>query len=120
MIKKNTFILLIFTTFLCGFNMNAQETNTDNEEIKALINKKRAYNKQFGFGYRIQLFNGLETSAKKIKSKFSIENPTIKTYLRYYKPEWKVRIGNYKTKLEADKALNIFKKDYPGAIIVPL
>ena len=120
MIKKNTFLLVIMVSFLSIYSLSAQEKNTDNEKIKSLIEKKRAYNKEFGFGFRIQLFNGLETRAKKIRSKFSIENPTIRTYLRYDRPEWKIRVGNYKTKLEADKALNIFKESYPGAIIVPL
>ena len=107
-------------SFLSVYTVNSQNKETDNEKIKSLIKKKRAYNKEYGFGFRIQLFNGLETRAKKIKSKFAIENPKIRTYLRYSKPEWKVRVGNYKTKLEADKALNIYKDSYPGAIVVPL
>lgn len=120
MIKKNIYILILIFSFTGIYNTNAQDKTSENEKITSLINKKRAYNKAYGFGFRIQLYNGLETQAKKIKSKFSIENPEIKTYLRYFKPEWKVRVGNYKTKLEADKALNIFKEDYPGAIIIPL
>ena len=120
MVKNKVFLLVIMFSFLSVYTINSQNKNTDSKQIKSLIKKKISYNKEFGFGFRIQLFNGLETRAKKLKSKFSIENPEIRTYLRYSKPEWKVRVGNYKTKLEADKALNIFKENYPGAIIVPL
>ena len=120
MVKKNIFLFVIIFSFTGVYSSIAQNKITDNEKVKTLIKKKRTYNKEFGFGYRIQLFNGLETNARKIKSRFSIENPNIKTYLRYSKPEWKIRVGNYKTKLEADKALNVFKENYPGAIIIPL
>ena len=43
--------LLIF--FIGSLSISAQNQNNDNEKIKELISKKRAYNKRFGFGYRI-------------------------------------------------------------------
>jgi hypothetical protein len=37
--------------------------------------------------------------------------------LSYESPEWKVRVGNYKTRLEADRALLKFKEKFTGAIV---
>jgi hypothetical protein len=38
----------------------------------------------------------------------------------YNSPEWKVQVGNYKTKLEADKDLIKFQKKITGIIVVPM
>lgn len=97
-----------------------QETKTEQEYIQDLIAKKRAFNQENGYGFRIQLYNGLETESKKIKSKFEVEFPEIQTYLTYQSPEWKIQIGLYRTRLEADRALLQYKKKFSGAIVVPI
>ena len=88
--------------------------------INELIAKKKEFNKDFKHGYRIQLYNGFEVEAKKTEAKFRIEFPEILTYLLYRQPEWKIQVGTYKTKLEADRALLGIKKEFPEAIVVPL
>jgi len=52
--------------------------------------------------------------------KFKIDFPEIKTYLVYRQPEWKIQVGFYKTKLEADRALLDLKRKYGSAIVIPL
>lgn len=98
----------------------AQELKADNLLIEEFIEKKKEFNKEFGYGYRIQLYNGFEVEAKKVKEKFKIDFPDIKTYVVYSQPEWKIQVGTYKTKLEADRALLEIKKDFLSAIVVPL
>lgn len=98
----------------------AQELKADNLIIEEFIEKKKEFNKEFGYGYRIQLYNGFEVEAKKVKEKFKIDFPDIKTYVVYRQPEWKIQVGTYKTKLEADRALLEIKKDFLSAIVVPL
>lgn len=110
--------LLIF--FIGSINISAQNQDNDNEKIKSLISKKRAYNKRFGFGYRIQLYNGNERLARSTKGKFEVEFPEIYSKLEYNEPEWKVQVGNYKTKLEADKDLILFQKEFSGIIVIPM
>ncbi len=108
--------------FLLAFNTvgYSQEIKTEQEHIKNLIAKKRAFNSENGYGFRIQLYNGFETESKKIKSKFELDFPEIKTYLIYQSPEWKIQIGLFRTRLEADKALLNYKKKFSGAIVVPV
>jgi len=38
----------------------------------------------------------------------------------YESPEYKVRVGQYRTKLEAERALILIRKEFPNAIIVKL
>jgi len=112
-----SFLAIGFFSFQSGY---AQDQKTDNELISELISKKRNFNKEFGYGYRIQLYNGFEVEAKKTRAKFRLDFPEIKTYLIYRQPEWKIQVGVYKTKLEADRALSNIKRKYESAIVIPL
>ena len=112
-----SFLLFIFTGTATIFS---QSQDNDNQKIKTLISKKREYNKKYGFGFRIQLYNGNESQAKQVKAKFGAVNNDVKSYLKFESPEWKVHVGNYKNKLEADKALLAFKDNFSGAIVIPL
>ena len=116
--QQNIYITLLFL-FLC-FGGFSQTQKNDEQLIKEFISKKRKFNKDYGFGYRIQLYNGFEIEAKKIRAKFKIEFPDNKTFLLYQQPEWKIQIGHYKTRLEADRALLALKKKFPNSIVIPL
>jgi hypothetical protein len=117
---KSILIALAFV-FYCGIQAtSAQSQTNDNEKIDAFIEKKRAYNKRNGFGYRIQLYNGSENRAKSIRGRFEIEFPTLKTYLNYTAPEWKIQVGNFKTTLMADKTLLEISEKFSGAIVIPI
>ena len=119
---KKTVIIscLFFVGFLTSQSIYSQSKKYDSTLINELISKKRSFNKEFGYGFRIQLYNGFETEAKKTETKFKINFPEIKTYLLYRQPEWKIQVGFYKTKLEADRALLDLKRKYGSAIVIPL
>jgi len=119
---KKTVIIscLFFVGFLTSQSIYSQSKKSDSTLINELISKKRSFNKEFGYGFRIQLYNGFETEAKKTETKFKINFPEIKTYLLYRQPEWKIQVGFYKTKLEADRALLDLKRKYGSAIVIPL
>lgn len=117
--SKNLLLIVLFV-FVPFLTIYSQEVKSEQELIQNFIEKKREFNKKYGYGYRIQLYNGLEVEAKKLRAKFRLEFTDTETYLLYQQPEWKIQVGHYKTRLEADRALNKLKKKYPYAIIVPL
>lgn len=119
---KNKLFLTIITMVFCTSvtSISAQNGTKSSTQIKELIAKKRAYNKKNGFGYRIQLYNGNENNARKYQALFSVEFPGNYSKLVYNAPEWKVHVGNYKTKLEADKDIILFKDKFSGIIAVPM
>lgn len=119
---KTNIISLFFIAFLLVLNSNtyAQNETNSSKEIKNMIEKKRKFNKKYGFGYRIQIYNGSEQQARKLRARFRIEFPNNPTKLVYRAPEWKVQVGNYKTKLEADKDLIVFREKFSGIIVVPM
>ncbi|MCM2301018.1 MAG: SPOR domain-containing protein [Flavobacteriaceae bacterium] len=69
-------------------------------------------------GFRIQLYNGLETESNQVKTKFLTLFPDMKVEIIYKAPEWKVQVGNFRTRLEADKTLQNIKLQFPGSLVV--
>jgi len=114
--KTLAFIVFVFVGFL---QLNSQSKYTSNESINSLLAKKRKYNSKNGSGYRIQLYNGAEKRARNIRYNFNIKFPGERTELTYEAPDWKVKVGRYYTKLEADRALNKIKEKFSGAIVIP-
>ncbi|MGB1169534.1 MAG: SPOR domain-containing protein [Flavobacteriaceae bacterium] len=113
-------ICFFLVVFLITKPTYSQSEKSDNTLINELIAKKRNFNKEFSYGFRIQLYNGIEAAARKTMMKFKNDFPEIKTYLVYRQPEWKIQVGFYKTKLDADRALLKFKRKYQSAIVIPL
>lgn len=112
-------IILLFA-FIITSNISAQNSTNSSPQIKRLITKKRAFNKSYGYGYIIQIYYGNETKARSLRNKFRITFPSVYTKLDYDKPDWKVLVGHYKTKLEADKAVLQFSEKFSGLIVIPL
>ena len=81
-----------------------------------LINEAR---KEKMKGYRVQIHFGAEKAkALDIKSKFILQNHKVDAYLDYQQPYFKIRVGDFRTKLEAYKFLQEIFSDFPGAFIV--
>lgn len=118
-----SFILLF--TFLCA--TKAQETTTDSSKsitptIKdSRINKlDAAYKSTYKLeGYRIQIFSGNKRQpAKEARLRFTRIYRKTKAHEVYEQPYFKVRVGDFKTKLEALKFKNELNKHFPNCFIV--
>ena len=74
-------------------------------------------------GYRIQITaysgNNSRNRAEAERASFKANFPGISVYLSYSEPYFKVRVGNYLTRLEAYKDLKRIQLTYPNAYIVP-
>ena len=74
-------------------------------------------------GYRIQIaaYSGVNSKSQAEIAKNSFNNlfPYTKSYLIYSEPYFKVRVGNYYTRLEVYKDLETIRLTYPSAYIVP-
>jgi len=74
-------------------------------------------------GYRIQItaISGTNSRNRAEGERASFKNnfPGISVYISYSEPYFKVRVGNYHTRLEAYKDLQHIQLTYPNAYIVP-
>lgn len=115
---KNTIIILVFSFFSISF-LNAQEVvvsvNQD-EDIETLLRLKKEVNKT-KVNYRIQIFNGNRDGALKARADFRKKFSEWSAYTRFETPNYKIWVGNFKTRLEADKALVRIKKEFNSAFI---
>lgn len=73
-------------------------------------------------GYRIQIFeesgNKSSTHAREVMAEFTEKYPDIPVYLTWQAPNFKVRVGDYATKMQAEGYLQKIKKDYPIAWVI--
>lgn len=74
-----------------------------NALLDTLISRYRYFNKEYPkiSGYRLQLFFGDREKAEKLKERFKKEHQDIKAYVDYYAPNFRLRVGNFRTRIAA-------------------
>ena len=85
-------------------------------KLNISVNRKE----QLFQGYRIQILSrsSYGTNVDTLKSytkRFEEEFPDIPAYLQYTDPDFKIRVGNFRTRIEAIPALKRIRKKYSGA-----
>ena len=71
-------------------------------------------------GYRIQVYFGSQRSkANELRAKFNSRFPDINAVVSYQQPNFKVRAGDFRTRMEAQSKLEIVEKEFTGAFVVP-
>jgi hypothetical protein len=116
---KSYFVLfLLFANF---YSLFAQEiTLTQDPKIEQLLAEKRKVNASITINnqYKIQIYNGSSEESKKILIQFKKENKDYDATIVFSTPIYKVWIGNLKSRIEAERNLNLLKKKYPSAILI--
>lgn len=70
-------------------------------------------------GYRVQLVASSDLDvANEVKAKALTRFRQYKTYLDFFSPYYKVRVGDFRTKLEAYRCLKDVQSVFPDAYIV--
>ena len=92
-------------------------------EIRSALNKQvashagRDYN-----GFRIRLYFASTRTAREesasIIRRFNTMYPNVQAYRTYASPNFKVTVGNFRTRLDAEAFLRRIKGDFPDAFIV--
>ena len=73
-------------------------------------------------GYRIEIFfssgTGSRSKALQVKTEFLKQFPDETAYMSFQTPNFKIRVGDFRTKSEALKLEKKISKNYPNAFIV--
>jgi len=73
-----------------------------------------------GRGYRVQVYNGPDRNkATKIKLDFMRRFPNIRTYLTYVSPHFRVKVGDFRTRSDAEGMYKEASGMYTPCMIVP-
>jgi hypothetical protein len=100
---------------------NKNVTLKQDSAITELLDKYKEYNrkKEFTEGYRIQImYTDIRDEVYKSKGKTYKDFPELPSYVEYEEPYYKLRLGDFKTRLEATYYLQQVITIYPGAFIV--
>jgi hypothetical protein len=96
------------------------QTIEQDSKIESLLKEKRKINTGITINdlYKIQIYIGKIDDSKKTLNEFKSTFDEVDGTIVYNNPTYKVWIGSFKTRIEAEKALLDIKKKYPLAILI--
>lgn len=115
----SSFIFLFF--LFCTVNVNAQSNTIQEKKIEKLNEKHKENCDKKGTipGYRVQIHFGSDREkAKDEKAKFLKLYSEVPAYENYQQPNFKIRVGDFRTRLEAQKFLKDIKNDFSSSFVV--
>ena len=92
-------------------------TVLENARISKLDSLKREYPGQQD-GYRVQIFFGKRKEALEKKADFSKTHPDLPAYISYLAPNFRLRVGDFRTRIEGEKLKQEIDSDFPGCYLV--
>ena len=93
-----------------------------NVSVNTILDSINRFNltRKFIDGYTIQIYSGQNREeAMNTKKKMATEVSELSGELEYNQPKFRVRVGSYYSRLEAQKDLIRLKRYFPNAILVP-
>ena len=102
-------------------NGNKNFTINESAAVSNLLSKYKEYNRkrEFGEGFRIQItYTDVRDEVYKSKGALYKEFPDLSSYVEYEQPYYKLRVGDFTTRLKATYYLQQVVTLYPGAFIV--
>lgn len=119
---RNVFLPLLGIATLTS-SINAQDKNISvkqDPKFEQLLNEKRKINSSLTINdsYKIQIYNGGSENAKKTLNEFRQEFKEIDATIVFNTPNYKVWVGNFKTRIEAEKNLVNIKYKYKNVLLI--
>lgn len=113
----------------CLGSLSAQQISepemlSDDMALDSLLKLHKSYNAKYKSisGYRIQIFKGSGNSAlenaRTYEEDFSEKYNDTPTYLSFQEPYYRIRVGDFRSRLDAIKFLTTIKGDYPSAFVI--
>ncbi|MCX6183393.1 MAG: SPOR domain-containing protein [Bacteroidetes bacterium] len=135
-----TKVLSLLFLIICSSAIAQSDENTNNsengkkgdiiiygdEQVSALLKKHVSINKKkcphLVKGYRVQIYssagNGSREKANHDQVRFLSNYPDINAYSIWEQPNWKVRVGDCRTRFEAEKLKKEIQVNFPNCFVV--
>jgi len=116
------FILPVFSAF-CQKSGKVDVIVSD-ERINTLLAKHISFNenRETINGFRIQIFfdsgNNSKSKAVDVMNAFKTKYSKVGAYLTFQEPNYKIRVGDFRTRMDAQRFLHKISDAYPNAFVV--
>lgn len=122
--KRSIFFIAFLISSLFCFSQQGSVVIHQSSEIEQLLAKHLKVNEiqNWTNGYRVQIYSvggaNSKEKANAMKAEILSKYPEAIVYVIYQAPYFKVRIGNFRTQLDALEYLHQIKLSYPFAFVV--
>jgi hypothetical protein len=118
-----TWVLTASLLSINCLNLSAQNNNvtlSQDSNFEQLLNEKRKINSSITINdrYKIQIFSGEVEDARKTLSEFRKEFKNYDGTIIFSTPNYKVWVGNFKSRIESERNLAELKKKYTNALLI--
>ena len=117
---KNLFLAMFLFAFInISWGQEGRIEIVQDEKISTLLDVKLQLAKENKLNdrYKIQLYYGELDKANKVLADYRKSNLEWSSKIEYETPNYKVWVGNFRNRLEADRALISVKTVFPKAFI---
>ena len=113
-----TVVLISITTKISA--QNSDLTLNQDPKFEQLLSEKRKSNPNLSYTdrYKIQIFNGVSESAKKTLTEFRQEFKNCDGTITFNTPNYKVLVGNFRTRMEAERNFVEIQKKYKNSLLI--
>ena len=128
---KNTLLTLLLIGVFSSFAQNRGSVlEVKDPEIDSLIARRLYLNRNANnytsnnskalvlYGYRVQVFFGSDRKgAYSLQAKFKDLYPEFDSYITYTQPNYRVKVGDFRTRSEAEKLMSQLRPSFPTLFI---
>ncbi|KGO94063.1 SPOR domain-containing protein [Flavobacterium subsaxonicum] len=113
---------VLFCTVMGGSAMAQTNTVTVSQDAKfeELLNEKRKINSSITVNdrYKLQIFYGANDKARKALQDFKRDFKDLDGTIVFESPTYKVWVGSFSSRMDAERKLSEVRKKYPNALLV--
>ena len=115
-----SFSLVVLLSSQNIFSQTKKSNIEQDEKIEKLLLEKRKNNSAITINdkFKIQIFFGNIEDSKKTLIAFKKDFSQTDGTIIFSNPSYKVWVGSFKSKIEAEKAIITIKKKYPSSVII--
>lgn len=122
-LNLNTYTTTLISLAFWSISTHAQETNVSvnqDARFEQLLKEKRKINPSITVNdrYKIQIFYGDNDKARKTLTDFKKEFKNLDGTIVFESPTYKVWVGNFKSKIDAERTMTDIRKKYPHALLI--
>ncbi len=128
MVKNYLINILLILAFALTANAQSQSEGQkdiiQDSKIDELVQKHIKVNEIANTipGFRINIFfqsgNNSKTNANQVKATFIAKYPEFEAYVVFDEPNFKVKVGDFRTRMEARGFVEKIKADFPDAFVI--